>query len=141
MAFYAGRTILRESNSLLKDVTSMIPESACVMHAIFAVTATYILDYEPSEDLEKLANEHHREAVRLLGLELNAPESYSPGKKNAVVAAIVLLNQDDVNISLGSENISLQDIAITFTGHKLGIPGSEKNPEMVLRPTSGQDYP
>ena len=95
-AWCKGRTILHDSNSFLKDVTAMCSESASVRHAIFALAATYVLDYEPGENLEKLADMHHQKAVMLLGEQLRSPESYAPGKENAVLATIFLLNHDDV---------------------------------------------
>jgi hypothetical protein len=75
----------------------MAEKSRCVMSALLALSATYILDFQPSEQLERVANWHHREAVRLLGEELNNQKTYQPGNEDAVIGTIVLLNQDDVS--------------------------------------------
>ena len=94
-AHYIIRVELYVSNSFLKDVTSMCSD-ASVRHAVFALPATYVLDYEPRQSLERLADCHHRQAVQLLGERLKNPECYKPGKENAILATIFLLSHDDV---------------------------------------------
>jgi Fungal specific transcription factor domain len=95
-AWCKGRTILYHSNSFLKDVTAMCAGSPAVRHAVFALAATYILDYEPLERLVQIADKHHRRAVRLLGEQLQNPDKYAPGNEDALLATIFLLSHDDV---------------------------------------------
>jgi Fungal specific transcription factor domain len=87
---------LYHSNSFLKDVTAMCAGSPAVRHAVFALAATYILDYEPLERLVQIADKHHRRAVRLLGEQLQNPDKYAPGNEDALLATIFLLSHDDV---------------------------------------------
>ena len=74
----------------------MAASNHCVKHALLALSATYVLDYHPSKELEKVANMHHKRAVILLGQALNNEKTYSPGGEDAVVGALVLMSQNDV---------------------------------------------
>lgn len=45
------------------------------------------------------ANYHHKKAALLLGLELNKPENYEPGKEEPLLVALSLMNHEDVSLS------------------------------------------
>lgn len=47
------------------------------------------------------ANYHHKKAALLLGLELNKPENYEPGKEEPLLVALSLMNHEDVSLSPG----------------------------------------
>lgn len=74
----------------------MAAGSECVKHALLALAAGYVLDYQPSEKLQTRANFHYRRAVDLLGRALRDAETHEVGKEDAVIGALVLLNCDDV---------------------------------------------
>ena len=74
----------------------MCATSPAVRHAVFALAATYILDYEPLERLVQIADRHHQRAVRLLGEQLRNPDNYAPGNEDSLLATIFLLSHDDV---------------------------------------------
>ncbi|KAL8760162.1 MAG: hypothetical protein Q9184_003419 [Pyrenodesmia sp. 2 TL-2023] len=96
VAFCSGRTLLAESNGFLNDVTPMAASNHCVKHALLALSATYVLDYHPSKELEQVANMHHKRAVILLSQELNDEKTYTPGGEDAVVGALALMSQNDL---------------------------------------------
>lgn len=75
----------------------MAHQNVLVKHALLAVTATYYLDYHPSEQVERFAQRHHWFAVELLGRELNKAHTYTPGNEEIILATVTLLNQDDVS--------------------------------------------
>jgi hypothetical protein len=108
---------LEGSNSLLKDITPMVSRSPCVRHALLAVAATYVLDYKPDPLLENIANEHHKEAIKLLGEDLSNHENYAPGKEEPIIAAMILLNQDDVSL----QNLSPWNCNDMSLGDQLGV--------------------
>jgi hypothetical protein len=99
VAFCPGRTLLPASNPWLTGVTAIAQKSDCVKHALLSLTASYVLDYTPSENLMKRASYHHKKATLLLGLELNKPENYEPGKEEPLLIALSLLNHEDVSLS------------------------------------------
>ena len=96
VAFCSGRTLLPESNGFLNNITPMAAGNACVKHALLALAATYVLDFVPSKELEKVANMHHKRAVILLSQALNDEKTYAPGAEDAVIGAMVLMSQNDV---------------------------------------------
>ncbi|KAL8729382.1 MAG: hypothetical protein Q9166_004775 [cf. Caloplaca sp. 2 TL-2023] len=96
VAFCSGRTLLAESNGFLNNITPMAASNHCVKHALLALAATYVLDYLPSRELEKLANMHHKRAVILLSQALNDEKTYTPGGEDAVVGALALMSQNDL---------------------------------------------
>ncbi|KAL8897114.1 MAG: hypothetical protein Q9207_007375 [Kuettlingeria erythrocarpa] len=85
VAFCSGRTLLAESNGFLNDITPMAASNHCVKHALLALSATYVLDYLPSKELERVANMHHKRAVILLSQALNNEKTYIPGGEDAVL--------------------------------------------------------
>ncbi|KAL8928156.1 MAG: hypothetical protein Q9208_001866 [Pyrenodesmia sp. 3 TL-2023] len=96
VAFCSGRTLLAESNGFLNEVTPMAASNHCVKHALLALSATYVLDYHPSKELEQVANMHHKRAVMLLSQALNSEKTYTPDGEDAVVAALALMGHNDV---------------------------------------------
>ncbi|KAL8687405.1 MAG: hypothetical protein Q9218_006414 [Villophora microphyllina] len=96
VAFCSGRTLLPGSNGFLNDITPMAARNNCVKHALLALAATYVLDYLPSKELEKIANMHHKRAVITLGQALNDEKTYTPGGEDAVVGALALMSQNDL---------------------------------------------
>ncbi|KAI4190937.1 MAG: hypothetical protein L6R41_000456 [Letrouitia leprolyta] len=74
----------------------MAASNHCVKHALLALSTTYVLDYHPSKELEKVANMHHKRAVILLSQALNNEETYIPGNEDAVVGALALMSQNDL---------------------------------------------
>lgn len=96
VAWCAGRTLLPSSNSFLNEVTPMASTFPCIKHALLALASTYVLDYLPSQPLERKANVHYKRAVILLSQQLNQPDTFFPGREDAVLAALVLLIINDV---------------------------------------------
>ncbi len=96
VAWCAGRTLLPSSNSFLNEVTPMASTFPCVRHALLALASTYVLDYLPSQALERRANMHYKRAVILLSQQLNQLETFLPGREEIVLAALVLLSVNDV---------------------------------------------
>jgi hypothetical protein len=74
----------------------MAQTSALVRHAILALSATYIMDFQTSPELESRAQYHYDMAVNLLGQEINTLDNYNPGKGDAMVAALMLMSHNDV---------------------------------------------
>ena len=97
VAFCEGRTLLPASNIWLHGVAAMAEDNECVKHALLSMAATYVLDYAPSEKLKAKANVHHKQAVKLLNLELAKMETYKPGGEEVALAALSILNQEDVS--------------------------------------------
>jgi Fungal specific transcription factor domain len=95
-AWCAGRTIIDKSNSWASDLARMFDASASLRHAILALSAIYILDYKPKDDLRRLANKHYRAAVTLLSRDMENPLSQRIGKGDDIIAAIACLNMIDV---------------------------------------------
>lgn len=75
----------------------MAESSECVKHALLSMAATYVLDYAPSDKLKANANVHHKQAVKLLNLELAKTETYNPGGEEVALCALSILNQEDVS--------------------------------------------
>ncbi|KAL8798781.1 MAG: hypothetical protein Q9182_006393 [Xanthomendoza sp. 2 TL-2023] len=86
---------MRDSNSFLKDVTPMCANYPAVRHAVFALASTYILDYDPSEQVEALAEKHYQQAVKSLDEMLLDVNNYVPGKEDPLLATIFLLSHGD----------------------------------------------
>ncbi|KAI4233854.1 MAG: hypothetical protein LQ349_004153 [Xanthoria aureola] len=100
LAFYTtawcqGRTVMKASNSFLKDVTPMCANYPAVRHAIYALASTYILDYEPSEQVEAMAERHYQLSVKSLDQMLLDANNYAPGKEDPLLATIFLLSHGD----------------------------------------------
>jgi len=70
-AYCPGRTMLEKSNVWLSGVPAIAKMFDYVKHAMLYVSAGYVLDYAPSENLKQRASVHHNRAAMLLGLELN----------------------------------------------------------------------
>lgn len=77
----------------------MAATSEFVKHALLALSATYVLDYQPTEAMQSRANLHFKRAVDLLGEALREPTVQEVGKEDAVIGALTLLSLDDVSIS------------------------------------------
>jgi hypothetical protein len=63
---------------------------------MLSLAAGYVLDYAPTTKLKRKAAMHHKRAILLLGLELNKPENYEPGKEEPLLMALSLLNHEDI---------------------------------------------
>lgn len=100
---------MKDSNSFLKDVTPMCANYPAVRHAIYALASTYILDYEPSEQVEAMAERHHQLSVKSLGQMLLDANNYAPGKEDPLLATIFLLSHGDVCAS-GIPSSTVDDI-------------------------------
>lgn len=74
----------------------MVASDECVKHAVLSLAASYVLDFEWNEKLLARANLHQKRSVHLIGKALNDLETYSPGKEDAVLAAIVILAHNEV---------------------------------------------
>lgn len=85
-----------QNNYWRSELLPMAVQNACVRHALFTYMTAYALDYNKTEDMVERANHHYSTAVRLLKQELDNPDTYTPGKDNAVVAALIMLLNDDV---------------------------------------------
>ncbi|KAL9108763.1 MAG: hypothetical protein Q9227_006559 [Pyrenula ochraceoflavens] len=108
VAFCPGRTLLPETNCWLNSLPAVAQRSGCAKFALLSLAAGYVLDYAPSEKLRARANKHHRKAVALLSIELNKERNYDPGNEEGVLAALALLNQEDMinwetHLGYGSE--------------------------------------
>ena len=77
----------------------MAESNECVKHALLFMAATYVLDYASSEKLKVKANVHHKQVVKLLNDELTKMETYKSGGEEVVLAALSILNQEDVSKS------------------------------------------
>lgn len=94
IAFCAGRTLLPLSNGWL-HAASMAPTSPLIKHSILSFASSYVLDYRPSQDLEKRANMHYRRAVILLSQLLHQNGTYQPGNEDVVLGALSILCAED----------------------------------------------
>ena len=91
--------MLKESNLFLVDFAKMADSNGCVMHAVLALAATYVLDYTQGSPWRERANFHYSEATRLLSLALKDKKTHEIGKEDAVVSAIIILTCEDVSTS------------------------------------------
>ncbi|KAF5526323.1 hypothetical protein CGCA056_v003627 [Colletotrichum aenigma] len=98
VAWCSGRTVLRRTNTWLVDIAQMAYKDNCVKHALLALAGTYVFDYRPLQKYKDMAEYHYKRAVILLSLQLGAArnDSLSDGDMEAVLAAIALLNMNDV---------------------------------------------
>lgn len=96
VAFCAGRTLLTTSNVWLNGLPAIAEKCECVRHAMLSLSAGYVLDYRPAENLKRRANFHHRRALMMLGVQLNDRNNYELGKEEPLLMALSLLNQEDI---------------------------------------------
>ena len=117
---------MKNSNSFLKDVTPMCASSPAVRHAVFALASTYILDYDPSEHVEAMAEYHHQQAVKLLDEQLRDVNNYVPGKEDPLLATIFLLSHGDVCVS--TPCTCSADNAYLVASSSIGSTGIRRQP-------------
>ena len=97
-----GRTVIPSSNLYLQQFAPMVREDEGVKHAVLSVAASYVPDFQRDDRLVARANLHQRCAINLLGRPLNTPEIYTPGKEDAVIATILLLEHNEA-VNIGAE--------------------------------------
>ena len=90
--------MLPTSNVYLNQFASMVANSNCVKHAVLSLSSSYVLDFQKNDRMVARANLHHRQAIELIGRALNDPETYSPGKEDAVLASIAILAHNEVGV-------------------------------------------
>ena len=117
---------MKNSNSFLRDVTPMCEKSPAVRHAVFALASTYILDFDPSEHVEAMADYHHRQAVKLLDEQLQDVNNYVPGKEDPLLATIFLLSHGDVSIPTTSAYSTAN--AYLVDSLSIGSTGTKRHP-------------
>lgn len=102
VAICSGRTVIPTSNLYLHQFAPMVATDECVKHSVLSLAASYVLDFERHEKLIARANLHQKRAIELIGRALNDDATYSPGKEDAVLASIALLQHNE-GINLGAE--------------------------------------
>lgn len=85
------------TNFWIHDIAPIADNNQCVLHALLALAAAYVLDYKPIPELLARANRHYKLAVELLGKALQNPTSHKVGKDDAVIGALILLLSNDVS--------------------------------------------
>ena len=107
VAFCPGRTLVPNGNPFLTELAQMAARNECVRHALLALAASYVLDYQPSDKLQCRANMHHKRAVTLLGKDLENEDWYQPGKEDGIIGSLMLLSHDDsVNWEFDRQSMS-----------------------------------
>lgn len=96
-AFCSSRTVIKNDNTYLKQITPMAQRSAAVRHAMLVVASSYVLDYRTYDELRVRANYHYQRAVTLVGEELRKPWNRTPGAGEALLAALILLYHTQVS--------------------------------------------
>ena len=96
-AFCPGRTLL-PGNYWSEQVAAIAVKHACARHALLAFAISYVLDYEPTEEMRKRANYHYHRAVKLLEDDLGREATYAVGQDDGVVAAMILILSNDVSV-------------------------------------------
>ncbi|KAG7288721.1 hypothetical protein NEMBOFW57_005077 [Staphylotrichum longicolle] len=94
-AFCAGRTLL-PGNYWFDQVAAIAAKDPCARHALLAFSTAYVLDFQPTEAMRLRANDHYRNAVRLLGQALQQQETYRAGSEDGIVAAMILIYSNDI---------------------------------------------
>ncbi|KAH6634685.1 fungal-specific transcription factor domain-containing protein [Chaetomium sp. MPI-SDFR-AT-0129] len=89
-AYCPGRMLL-PGNYWYHEVPAIAVKHACARHALLALSASYVLDYEPTEEMRMRANRHYSTAVKLLEDALNSETTYAIGQDDGVVAAMILI--------------------------------------------------
>ncbi|KAK4141811.1 uncharacterized protein C8A04DRAFT_30656 [Dichotomopilus funicola] len=89
-AYCPGRMLL-PGNYWYHEVPAIAVKHACTRHALLALSASYVLDYEPTEEIRMRANRHYYTAVKLLEDALNSETTYAVGQDDGVVAAMILI--------------------------------------------------
>ncbi|KAF9876278.1 hypothetical protein CkaCkLH20_06221 [Colletotrichum karsti] len=97
-AWCTGRTVLRKTNTWLRDIAPMVHQDGAVKHAVLALAGTYVYDYHHTERIRQAAELHYRKAVINLSLSLTNARQQTPSdaEADALVAAIAVLNMNDV---------------------------------------------
>lgn len=95
-AFCAGRTLL-PGNYWFDQVAAIAAKDPCARHALLAFSTAYVLDFRPTEEMRIRANDHYRNAVRLLDQALQQQETYRTGSEDGIVAAMILIYSNDVS--------------------------------------------
>ncbi|OLN86272.1 hypothetical protein CCHL11_04070, partial [Colletotrichum chlorophyti] len=90
--------VLDKSNCWIENVPRMAATESGVRHAILALSATYVLDYQPKKSIRRAALEHYKKAVIILDLALREARVNTPSEAeaDALVSVITLLNMIDV---------------------------------------------
>ncbi|KEY72242.1 hypothetical protein S7711_00241 [Stachybotrys chartarum IBT 7711] len=93
-----GRTVVHSDNTYLKQIAPMAERSLLVKHTVLSLCSSYILDWYFDKTVEDRASWHHRQAVRLLGRELNNGANRAPGKGEPLIASLILLcHNENIN--------------------------------------------
>lgn len=94
------------SNVYLDQFASMVASSSLVKHSVLSLASSYVLDFKNTDKMIARANLHHRQAIGLVGRSLNDPDTYLPGKEDAVLAAIAIMAHNEVGqyFSIGSQS-------------------------------------
>lgn len=80
----------------------MAESEPIVQEALLALSGAYVLDYVQSESLRKRTSSHYAKASELISQALSTPESHAVDKSDALVAAVILMETDDVSLLLPS---------------------------------------
>jgi len=75
----------------------MAESEPCVKHALLALSGSYVLDFSRSDKLRQLTNYHYATASKMISEGLARPQSHAVSNSNAIIAAVVLMEVDDVS--------------------------------------------
>ena len=78
----------------------MFDENEALRHAILALSALYLLDYRPKDEIRQLVNTHYRKAVMLLSRDMKDLDSQAVAKGDDTIATLICLNMIDVSFSV-----------------------------------------
>lgn len=67
-------------------------------HALLSHSASYVLDYQPTEEMRIRANYHYRNAVQHLSQTLAREDTYRVGMDDSSVASIIMIFTSDVRV-------------------------------------------
>jgi Fungal specific transcription factor domain len=99
--YCGGRTLIPKHNFWLSEMTAMAESDPCVKHALLALSGSYLLDYCPNEGLRTITNQHYSSASKLISECIARPMCYDVGNSDATVAAVVLMEVEDVCVPWG----------------------------------------
>jgi hypothetical protein len=99
VAICAGRTLLPKTNGWREALAPIAESDPCVKHALLALSAGYVLDFNPNDALRNRCNFHFRRTCDLLNKKITDPRYRAVGKDDAdaLIAAFRILWCDDVS--------------------------------------------
>jgi hypothetical protein len=125
-AICAGRTLVPQDNLYLHQIIPMAASSDLVRHAMLALAASYVLDFEHRSELRSRAEKHHKSAVQLFGEQIRQRVNYDPGQEFILVAGTILYMHQQVSVSHDRWTIQLLMLGRLSIGKSIG---SVKHPQ------------